>query len=166
MGGLHCPLAHRAPASHLLSCVNAVCFLICLLYQREGRASAPLQGALRRAWRGGPTLRLGLQASRWPRSSQAELMSSLIEYCIELNQAAEPAAPQESLTSPAGGPGSSPPPTQRPQLRRQSSVVSSRIQHLSTIDYVEEGERPLCGTHTRVYTCTHTHVHVRMPREG
>nr|XP_019593445.1 PREDICTED: FERM domain-containing protein 8 [Rhinolophus sinicus] len=74
-------------------------------------------------------------------SKQAELMSSLIEYCIELNQAAEPAAPQESLTGPAGGPGSSPPPTQRPQLRRQSSVVSSRIQHLSTIDYVEEGEQ-------------------------
>lgn len=74
-------------------------------------------------------------------SKQAELMSSLIEYCIELNQAAEPAAPQESLTGPAGGPGSSPPPTQRPQLRRQSSVVCSRIQHLSTIDYVEEGEQ-------------------------
>ncbi|KAF6333092.1 FERM domain containing 8 [Rhinolophus ferrumequinum] len=74
-------------------------------------------------------------------SKQAELMSSLIEYCIELNQAAEPAAPQESLTGPAGGPGSSAPPTQRPQLRRQSSVVCSRIQHLSTIDYVEEGEQ-------------------------
>lgn len=74
-------------------------------------------------------------------SKQAELMSSLIEYCIELNQSAEPAAPQESLTGPAGGPGSSPPPTQRPQLRRQSSVVCSRIQHLSTIDYVEEGEQ-------------------------
>lgn len=74
-------------------------------------------------------------------SKQAELMSSLIEYCIELSQAAEPAAPQESLAGPAGGPGSSPPPTQRPQLRRQSSVVCSRIQHLSTIDYVEEGEQ-------------------------
>lgn len=74
-------------------------------------------------------------------SKQAELMSSLIEYCIELNQAAEPAAPQESLTGPAGGPGASPPPTQRPQLRRQSSVVCSRVQHLSTIDYVEEGEQ-------------------------
>lgn len=74
-------------------------------------------------------------------SKQAELMSSLIEYCIELNQAAEPTVPQESLTGPAGGPGSSPPSTQRPQLRRQSSVVCSRIQHLSTIDYVEEGEQ-------------------------
>nr|KAF6437628.1 FERM domain containing 8 [Molossus molossus] len=68
-------------------------------------------------------------------SKQAELMSSLIEYCIELNQASEPAAPPESASS------SSPPPTQRPQLRRQGSVVCSRIQHLSTIDYVEEGEQ-------------------------
>ncbi|XP_058925207.1 FERM domain-containing protein 8 [Kogia breviceps] len=74
-------------------------------------------------------------------SKQAELMSSLIEYCIELSQAAEPAAPQESAASPASAPGSSPPPTQRPQLRRQGSVVCSRIQHLSTIDYVEEGEQ-------------------------
>ncbi|XP_033272317.2 FERM domain-containing protein 8 isoform X1 [Orcinus orca] len=71
----------------------------------------------------------------------AELMSSLIEYCIELSQAAEPATPQESAAGPASAPGSSPPPTQHPQLRRQGSVVCSRIQHLSTIDYVEEGEQ-------------------------
>ncbi|XP_032345687.1 FERM domain-containing protein 8 [Camelus ferus] len=75
-------------------------------------------------------------------SKQAELMSSLIEYCIELNQVAtEPAAPQESASGPTSAPGPSPPPTQRPQLRRQGSVVCSRIQHLSTIDYVEEGEQ-------------------------
>ncbi|XP_030619453.1 FERM domain-containing protein 8 isoform X4 [Delphinapterus leucas] len=74
-------------------------------------------------------------------SKQAELMSSLIEYCIELSQATEPATPQESAASPASAAGSSPPPTQHPQLRRQGSVVCSRIQHLSTIDYVEEGEQ-------------------------
>ncbi|XP_016063900.1 PREDICTED: FERM domain-containing protein 8 isoform X2 [Miniopterus natalensis] len=74
-------------------------------------------------------------------SKQAELMSSLIEYCIELNQASEPAVPQDSASGPASVPGSLPPPTQRPQLRRQGSVVCSRIQHLSTIDYVEEGEQ-------------------------
>nr|KAF6465173.1 FERM domain containing 8 [Rousettus aegyptiacus] len=68
-------------------------------------------------------------------------MSSLIEYCIELNQAMEPAAPPESASGPLSVPGSPPPPTQRPQLRRQGSVVCSRIQHLSTIDYVEEGEQ-------------------------
>ncbi|XP_044799636.1 FERM domain-containing protein 8 isoform X2 [Bubalus bubalis] len=71
-------------------------------------------------------------------SKQAELMSSLIEYCIELSQAAEPAASQEA--GPTSASGSPPPPHQRPQLRRQGSVVCSRIQHLSTIDYVEEGE--------------------------
>ncbi|XP_068411938.1 FERM domain-containing protein 8 [Eschrichtius robustus] len=74
-------------------------------------------------------------------SKQAELMSSLIEYCIELSQAAEPAAPQESAAGAASAPGNSPHATQRPQLRRQGSVVCSRIQHLSTIDYVEEGEQ-------------------------
>ncbi|XP_058382418.1 FERM domain-containing protein 8 [Diceros bicornis minor] len=74
-------------------------------------------------------------------SKQAELMSSLIEYCIELNQAAEAAAPQESVSGPHSAPSSLPPPAQRPQLRRQGSVVCSRIQHLSTIDYVEEGEQ-------------------------
>ncbi|XP_059566094.1 FERM domain-containing protein 8 isoform X2 [Myotis daubentonii] len=74
-------------------------------------------------------------------SKQAELMSSLIEYCIELSQASEPTAPQEGASGPSSAPGSLPPPTQRPQLRRQGSVVCSRIQHLSTIDYVEEGEQ-------------------------
>nr|XP_044997772.1 FERM domain-containing protein 8 isoform X2 [Jaculus jaculus] len=73
-------------------------------------------------------------------SKQAELMSSLIEYCIELNQAAEPTAPQDSTSGPHSAPSSSPPPAQRPKLRRQSSVVCSRIQHLSTIDYVEDGK--------------------------
>ncbi|XP_008581562.1 PREDICTED: FERM domain-containing protein 8 [Galeopterus variegatus] len=73
-------------------------------------------------------------------SKQAELMSSLIEYCIELSQAAEPAAPQESGSGHPAAPGSLPPPTQRPKLRRQGSVVCSRIQHLSTIDYVEDGK--------------------------
>ncbi|XP_027799880.2 FERM domain-containing protein 8 isoform X4 [Marmota flaviventris] len=72
-------------------------------------------------------------------SKQAELMSGLIEYCIELNLASEPAAPQESTSVPRSAAGPSPPPTQRPKLRRQGSVVCSRIQHLSTIDYVEDG---------------------------
>nr|XP_027799879.1 FERM domain-containing protein 8 isoform X1 [Marmota flaviventris] len=72
-------------------------------------------------------------------SKQAELMSGLIEYCIELNLASEPAAPQESTSGPRSAAGPSPPPTQRPKLRRQGSVVCSRIQHLSTIDYVEDG---------------------------
>ncbi|XP_059118555.1 FERM domain-containing protein 8 [Peromyscus eremicus] len=72
-------------------------------------------------------------------SKQAELMSGLIEYCIELSQAAEPTLPQESASGPQEAPRPSPPPIQRPKLRRQGSVVCSRIQHLSTIDYVEDG---------------------------
>ena len=76
--------------------------------------------------------------TRVPSPPQAELMSSLIEYCIELSQAAEPTASQEA--GPTSASGSLPPPHQRPQLRRQGSVVCSRIQHLSTIDYVEDGE--------------------------
>lgn len=72
-------------------------------------------------------------------SKQAELMSVLIEYCIELSQAAEPALPQESASGPQEAPSPSSAPTQRPKLRRQGSVVCSRIQHLSTIDYVEDG---------------------------
>uniref|UniRef100_G1MGN8 FERM domain-containing protein 8 n=1 Tax=Ailuropoda melanoleuca TaxID=9646 RepID=G1MGN8_AILME len=72
-------------------------------------------------------------------SKQAELMSGLIEYCIELNQTSEPAAPQENVPGPAAG--SPLPPAQRPPLRRQGSVMCSRLQHLSTIDYVEEGQQ-------------------------
>ncbi|XP_037373475.1 FERM domain-containing protein 8 isoform X1 [Talpa occidentalis] len=73
-------------------------------------------------------------------SKQAELMSSLIEYCIELSQAMEPAAPQESMSGAPQAPGASIAPSQRPQLRRQGSVVCSRLQHLATIDYVEDGD--------------------------
>ncbi|KAM4845778.1 FERM domain-containing protein 8 [Thomomys bottae] len=73
-------------------------------------------------------------------SKQAELMSGLIEYCIELSQAAEPTGPQDSASGPHSASSTSPSPTQRPKLRRQGSVVCSRIQHLSTIDYVEEGK--------------------------
>ncbi|KAF0882493.1 FRMD8 protein, partial [Crocuta crocuta] len=74
-------------------------------------------------------------------SKQAELMSGLIEYCIELNQASELAAPQETVSGPPSAAGPLAPPAQRPQLRRQDSVVCSRLQHLSTIDYVEEGQQ-------------------------
>lgn len=87
-------------------------------------------------------------------------MSVLIEYCIELSQAAEPALPQESASGPQEAPSPSSAPTQRPKLRRQGSVVCSRIQHLSTIDYVEDGKLlVVCDTmHT---VCTqHTHSHI------
>ncbi|XP_036620182.1 FERM domain-containing protein 8 isoform X1 [Trichosurus vulpecula] len=74
-------------------------------------------------------------------SKQAELMSGLIEYCIELSLAKEPALAQEAKVSPTAGPGPQPPTaSQRHKLRRQSSVVCSRIQHLATIDYVDDGK--------------------------
>ncbi|KAJ6656975.1 hypothetical protein lerEdw1_002976 [Lerista edwardsae] len=74
-------------------------------------------------------------------SKQAELMSGLIEYCIELNAAAEGTG-QEAVASvaPSSAPQRSPVARQRAKLQRQSSVVCSRIQHLSTIDYVEDGK--------------------------
>uniref|UniRef100_A0A8C4VU48 FERM domain-containing protein 8 n=1 Tax=Gopherus evgoodei TaxID=1825980 RepID=A0A8C4VU48_9SAUR len=71
-------------------------------------------------------------------SKQAELMSGLIEYCLELNVAAEASALENStLQSPTLPPLAS---KQRPKLRRQNSVVCSRIQHLATIDYIEDGK--------------------------
>lgn len=69
-------------------------------------------------------------------SKQAELMSSLIEYCIDLNQASEPPGPMGDGSDPSSAPA-----PQRPRLRRQGSVVSNRVQHLATIDYVEDGEQ-------------------------
>ncbi|XP_050814839.1 FERM domain-containing protein 8 isoform X2 [Gopherus flavomarginatus] len=71
-------------------------------------------------------------------SKQAELMSGLIEYCLELNVAAEASALENStLQSPTLPALAS---KQRPKLRRQNSVVCSRIQHLATIDYIEDGK--------------------------
>ncbi|XP_053305007.1 FERM domain-containing protein 8 [Spea bombifrons] len=62
-------------------------------------------------------------------SKQAELMSGLIEYCIELNQTLEsesdPVNPQLS--------------EKRSKLRRQDSVLCNRMKNLATIDYVEDG---------------------------
>lgn len=82
-------------------------------------------------------------------------MSGLIEYCIELNQASELAAPQETVSGPPSAAGPPPPPAQRPQLRRQGSVVCSRLQHLSTIDYVEEGEHVPAHAHIMHAHCTY-----------
>ncbi|XP_067400027.1 FERM domain-containing protein 8 [Emydura macquarii macquarii] len=71
-------------------------------------------------------------------SKQAELMSGLIEYCIELNAAVEASAPENSAPQSPTLPSLAT--TQRPRLRRQNSVVCGRLQHLATIDYVEDGK--------------------------
>ncbi|KAM9302458.1 FERM domain-containing protein 8 [Gastrophryne carolinensis] len=65
-------------------------------------------------------------------SKQAELMSGLIEYCIELNQVT-------NSQSPDSAPGSSQLSEKRNRLRRQESVLCNRIKNLTTIDYVEDG---------------------------
>lgn len=93
-------------------------------------------------------------------------MSGLIEYCIELNQTSELAAPQETVSGPPSAASSLPSSAQRPQLQRQGSVVCSRLQHLSTIDYVEEGEHAHAYTHD-VHTHTrHARAHAHMRATG
>ncbi|XP_066439060.1 FERM domain-containing protein 8 [Eleutherodactylus coqui] len=65
-------------------------------------------------------------------SKQAELMSGLIEYCIELSQGVD-------LPSPDTIPGNSQVSEKRSKLRRQESVLCNRIKNLTTIDYVDDG---------------------------
>uniref|UniRef100_UPI00398F12C2 FERM domain-containing protein 8 isoform X2 n=1 Tax=Pristiophorus japonicus TaxID=55135 RepID=UPI00398F12C2 len=68
-------------------------------------------------------------------SKQAELMSGMIEYCIDFHSAVETPLAQDA------GAAKPPRPTERRgKLKRQNSVVCNRIQQLATIDYVEEGK--------------------------
>ncbi|XP_044304282.1 FERM domain-containing protein 8 [Varanus komodoensis] len=74
-------------------------------------------------------------------SKQAELMSGLIEFCIELNAAAEGMEHDPAAGAAPSSEAQHPPSDrQRPKLQRQNSVLRSRIQHLSTIDYIEDGK--------------------------
>ncbi|KAM3656154.1 FERM domain-containing protein 8 [Ammospiza caudacuta] len=73
-------------------------------------------------------------------SPQAELMSALIECCIELGGAAPP--PEEQAPPPAGA-AATPPEAAGARgapLRRQESVTRPRLQRLATIDYVRDGQ--------------------------
>ncbi|KAM4618004.1 FERM domain-containing protein 8 [Discoglossus pictus] len=65
-------------------------------------------------------------------SKQAELMSGLIDYCIELSQ---------TIDSPSSDsvPGNAVLTDKRTKLRRQESVLCNRMKNLATIDYVEDG---------------------------
>uniref|UniRef100_A0A7N8Y2L4 FERM domain-containing protein 8 n=1 Tax=Mastacembelus armatus TaxID=205130 RepID=A0A7N8Y2L4_9TELE len=81
-------------------------------------------------------------------SKQAELMSGFIEFCVELKSASEggaaadtdgevsasqqPTAQDGSNKNGRGG--------RRGMLRRQSSVVCSRVHSLNTISYVDNGK--------------------------
>lgn len=96
-------------------------------------------------------------------SKQAELMSGLIEFCVELRSVGEAAATSLDCevgqgTAPGSGPSEVPagqvgtteprdPQQQQEQrgqrrskLRRQSSVVCSRVHSLNTISYVDDGK--------------------------
>ncbi|XP_053187939.1 FERM domain-containing protein 8 [Scomber japonicus] len=81
-------------------------------------------------------------------SKQAELMSGFIEFCVELKSASEGGASAESdreasLSQEPGGQGGSNKNGRggrRGMLRRQSSVVCSRVHSLNTISYVDNGK--------------------------
>uniref|UniRef100_A0AAY4CQE9 FERM domain-containing protein 8 n=1 Tax=Denticeps clupeoides TaxID=299321 RepID=A0AAY4CQE9_9TELE len=69
-------------------------------------------------------------------SKQAELMSGLIEFCVELRSVSDGAATgTDGAASPSQAPAG-----RRGKLRRQNSVVCSRIHTLSTINYVDDGK--------------------------
>ncbi|KAG2468861.1 FRMD8 protein, partial [Polypterus senegalus] len=70
-------------------------------------------------------------------SKQAELMSGLIEYCLELSslEVAEPETGDASTSNNS----SQRVVEKRGKLKRQNSVVCSRIQNLATINYVDDG---------------------------
>ncbi|XP_029029845.1 FERM domain-containing protein 8 [Betta splendens] len=78
-------------------------------------------------------------------SKQAELMSGFIEFCVELKSVAEAAATAEldgeaSLSSGPDGSSKNGRGGRRGMLRRQSSVVCSRVHSLNTISYVDNGK--------------------------
>ncbi|XP_033968887.1 FERM domain-containing protein 8 [Trematomus bernacchii] len=80
-------------------------------------------------------------------SKQAELMSGFIEFCVELRSASEGGAAAEmdgevgAHQQPGGQDGNkNGRGGRRGMLRRQSSVVCSRVQSLNTISYVDNGK--------------------------
>lgn len=77
-------------------------------------------------------------------------MSGLIEYCIELNAAAEGTAQGTAVAAAVASSSSDrqhfQAPRQAPKLQRQESVLCSRLQHLSTIDYVDDGKPGQCAS--------------------
>ncbi|XP_028660001.1 FERM domain-containing protein 8 [Erpetoichthys calabaricus] len=70
-------------------------------------------------------------------SKQAELMSGLIEYCLELSSLE--VAGLETGDASTSNNSSQRVVEKRGKLKRQNSVVCSRIQNLATINYVDDG---------------------------
>ncbi|XP_061659749.1 FERM domain-containing protein 8 [Syngnathoides biaculeatus] len=83
-------------------------------------------------------------------SKQAELMSGFIEFCVELKSVSEGGAAAETdgdagLSQQASGKdGGGDENGRRRMLRRQSSVVCSRVRSLHTINYVDNGKEIKC----------------------
>ncbi|NXB88312.1 FRMD8 protein, partial [Vidua chalybeata] len=73
-------------------------------------------------------------------SPQAELMSALIECCIELGGAAPPTEDQAPPSAAAEATPPEPAGARGAPLRRQQSVTRPRLQRLATIDYVRDGQ--------------------------
>ncbi|XP_035290188.1 FERM domain-containing protein 8 [Anguilla rostrata] len=80
-------------------------------------------------------------------SKRAELMSGLIEFCVELGTVADGEASgtdgEVALSQEASGPAGASGRARggrRGKLRRQSSVVCSRVHTLNTISYVDDGK--------------------------
>ncbi|XP_076875650.1 FERM domain-containing protein 8 isoform X2 [Brachyhypopomus gauderio] len=79
-------------------------------------------------------------------SKQAELMSGLIEFCVELRAVGEASASADGEASPSHTPAGQVGGDERVReqrrrkLRRQNSVVCSRVHTLSTISYVDDGK--------------------------
>ncbi|XP_030648458.1 FERM domain-containing protein 8 [Chanos chanos] len=80
-------------------------------------------------------------------SKQAELMSGLIEFCVELRSVGEAAATgtdgEVTPSQPPAGQvasGEKSKASRQAKLRRQSSVVCSRVHSLNTISYVDDGK--------------------------
>lgn len=74
-------------------------------------------------------------------SKQAALMSGLIEFCIELNSAMEAPGQETANASTVAPAAQSRAAERRSKLQRQCSAVCNRLQHLSTIDYVDDGTK-------------------------
>ncbi|XP_074991341.1 FERM domain-containing protein 8-like isoform X1 [Calonectris borealis] len=76
-------------------------------------------------------------------SPQAELMSALIECCIELGGPGPPPpapGPPPPPATEAEAEAEAETPARGAPLRRQESVTRPRLQRLATIDYVQEGQ--------------------------
>lgn len=102
--------------------------------------------------------------------TQAELMSGFIEFCVELKSVSEEGGAaaadtdgEASLSQQASGKDLSNKNGRggrRGLLRRQSSVVCSRVHSLNTISYVENGESSPHSSHKKICRIIYRWEHI------